>query len=140
MFKNILVPFDGSEQAVKALEIAVGFAKGERARLKVLNVAEMVPVPGAPTATIFLIDQGISRMQELELKKAQYVIRRHGAKADVIAERGHPADSILRFAKRNKTDLIIMGHRGKSGLQRFLLGSVSDAVAHHAHCAVLIVR
>lgn len=139
-FKKLLVPFDGSEQSLKALELAIGFAKGEGAELKVLNVAEYVPVPGEPTSTIFLIDQGVRQLQALTIKKAEYLLKKHGAKAELVAEKGHPADVILDYAKKAKCDLIIMGNRGVSGLERFLLGSVSDSVVHHAHCAVLIVR
>ena len=140
VFKRVLVPFDGSEQAAKALEIAAAFAKGEGAELTVFNVAEYVPVPGSPTSTIYLIDQGIAQMQELTMKKAEHILAKHGVKAGLVAKKGHPADEILNYAKRQKMDLIIMGNRGTSGLERFFLGSVSDSVAHHAHCAVLIVR
>lgn len=140
VFKRVLVPFDGSEQAAKALDIAAALAKGEGAELTVLNVAEYVPVPGSPTDTIYLIDQGIAQMQELTMKKAEHILSKHGVKAGMVAKKGHPADEILNYAKRQKMDLIIMGNRGMSGLERFFLGSVSDSVAHHAHCAVLIVR
>ncbi|MEM2981913.1 MAG: universal stress protein, partial [Candidatus Bathyarchaeia archaeon] len=49
-------------------------------------------------------------------------------------------DIIVNIAKEEKTDLIIIGSRGLSGVKRFLLGSVSNRVSHHAPCPVLIVR
>lgn len=55
-------------------------------------------------------------------------------------EMGHPAATIIRVAEDEKCDLILLGSRGLGEVKRFLLGSVSDAVVHHAHCPVLIVR
>ena len=55
-------------------------------------------------------------------------------------ETGHPADVILCVGEEESCDLIVLGSRGLGEVKRFLLGSVSDAVAHHAYCPVLIVR
>jgi nucleotide-binding universal stress UspA family protein len=93
-FKKILVPFDGSKQAVRALE----------------------------------------------LKKAHHVLRRLGVKAEFVSALGHPVDIVTKYAKKGKFDLIAMGSKGAGGLERLLLGSVSEGVVHHAHCAVLVVR
>jgi len=139
-FRNVLVPFDGSEQALKALEVGAGLANAGQVKLHILNVAEYVPVPGEPTDAVFMIDQGITQLQGLTMKKAEYLVKKHKVKAQLVAKKGHPADEILKYAKKERCDLIIMGNRGASGLNRFLLGSVSDSVAHHAHCAVLIVK
>jgi nucleotide-binding universal stress UspA family protein len=53
---------------------------------------------------------------------------------------GHPAEVIVDYAQRYGVDLIAMGHRGLSGLRRFLVGSVADRVVDHAPCMVLVVR
>ena len=140
IFKKILVPFDGSEQSVKALELGITLAKGAKAQLTVLNVAEHIPVPGEPTNTLFMIEQEMKQIQELEVKKARHVLQGRGVNADIVTLSGHPSDQILKYAKKQKSDLIIIGNRGKSAIDRFLLGSVSETVSHHAHCAVLIAR
>ena len=57
----------------------------------------------------------------------------------VVVE-GDPAHAILEFAKQNKVDLIIMGTLGKGGLERFLLGSVTDKVVRHSKTSVLVVK
>jgi len=57
----------------------------------------------------------------------------------VVVE-GDPARAILEFAKQNKVDLIIMGTLGKGGLERFLLGSVTDKVVRHSKTSVLVVK
>jgi nucleotide-binding universal stress UspA family protein len=58
-----------------------------------------------------------------------------------IIER-HPSvpDAIIQFAEEAGVDLIIMGTKGRTGIKRFLLGSVTESVVHHAHCPVLVVR
>jgi nucleotide-binding universal stress UspA family protein len=58
---------------------------------------------------------------------------------EVILE-GHPSDEILNFAENNNIDLIVMGTLGKTGLDRFLMGSVAENVVRHAKVPVLVVR
>jgi nucleotide-binding universal stress UspA family protein len=53
---------------------------------------------------------------------------------------GHPAEQIVYVAKEDKADAIVMGHRGETLLQRWLLGSVAKRVLSYAHCTVIIVR
>ena len=53
---------------------------------------------------------------------------------------GHPAEQIVHYANEKEVDMIVMGHRGKSLIQRWLLGSVSKRVLSYAHCTVTIVR
>ncbi len=133
------MPFDGSKQAEKALEVAAQMARHSKSKLVVLSVAESISLPGYPTEAA-LLQRGIGAMQELELKKAGHVLRKLGVKAEFIPASGHPVDAITRYAKKNKFDLIAMGSKGTGGLKRLLLGSVSEGVVHHAHCAVLMVR
>jgi len=63
-----------------------------------------------------------------------------GVNMDKKVELGHPAKTIIDFAKKGNYDLIVMGRRGLNPVRRFVLGSVSDKVARHAQCSVLIVR
>jgi nucleotide-binding universal stress UspA family protein len=53
--------------------------------------------------------------------------------------RGHPSDELLRYSLESKTDLLVMGSVGKSGLNRFLLGSVAEKVAQHSKVPVILV-
>lgn len=138
-FKKILVPFDGSAAAIAALGAAAQMARHSDAKLAVLNVAEILPLPAAPTAEAFL-KRGMEEVQELELKKAAVVLRRLKAKALFVSAAGHPVDAVVKYARKGKFDLIVMGSKGRSGLQQMLLGSVSEGVIRHAHCAVLVVR
>jgi nucleotide-binding universal stress UspA family protein len=59
---------------------------------------------------------------------------------EVLVVEGDPANAILEFAEQNKIDLIIMGTLGKGGLEKFLLGSVTDKVVRHSKVSVLVVK
>ena len=147
MFTKILVCSDGSEHALRAVRAAVVIAHKFDVPLVSLSVydpsippAPYIGVPGGllETATDMsrYADETLAAVEKetgraLEEARIRYEMRR---------EFGHPVERIVAVAHDEKADLIVMGSRGLGGFQRFLLGSVSDGVIHHAHCAVLIVR
>lgn len=139
-FSKILVPFDGSSQSVNALKTAIGVAKLYRAKLDVLFVLEHVRFAGTPTDTLYIIEQATKQVKELAIKKAKHILKQEGFKGEVASSEGHPTEEIIEFAEKGKYDLVIIGNRGLSDVDRFLLGSVSDGVARHVHCAVMIVK
>jgi nucleotide-binding universal stress UspA family protein len=53
---------------------------------------------------------------------------------------GRPENALVEVARRDAADLVVVGHRGISGIQRLLLGSVGEHVTSHAPCSVLVVR
>jgi nucleotide-binding universal stress UspA family protein len=63
-----------------------------------------------------------------------------GVELETYAREGDPAEVIIQVANEQQADLIVVGSRGLTGIQRFLLGSVSSKVSHHAPCSVMIVR
>ncbi len=63
-----------------------------------------------------------------------------GIEATPILLKGNPAEKILDFAENHKVDMIVIGSTGKSGTERFMLGSVSEKVVRHAKVPVLVVR
>ncbi len=72
----------------------------------------------------------------------EYVKDRVGAtglEVEGIIAQGHPADEIIKYAENNSIDLIVMGTLGKSGLDRFLLGSVADKVVRNSKIPVIVV-
>jgi len=78
---------------------------------------------------------------ESVVKKAASTAAKEGISAKVFTEQGvSPADNIITFADENNIDLIVVGHRGKANLEKFLLGSVASRVISHANCSVLIVK
>jgi nucleotide-binding universal stress UspA family protein len=62
------------------------------------------------------------------------------AQVETFARVGDAADAILDVAEEQRSDLVVVGHKGMTGATRFLLGSVPNKVSHHAPCSVLIVR
>ena len=74
------------------------------------------------------------------LERLENRFARHGPAVDHVFAQGDPAEEILRAAERHRADLIVMGSKGLTGLERYLLGSVSRKVARHASCSVLVVR
>jgi nucleotide-binding universal stress UspA family protein len=136
---KILVPVDSSEFAFKALEKAIEMAKQLGAQLTVMSVAaqfegvaEEVPISYA------------SRLKD-EAKKTvnrgKQLVEQAGLTCQTVVEVGaSPADNIVRYAEECKSDLIVMGHRGMTGLARFLVGSVASRVVAHAPCSVQVVR
>ena len=135
---KILVPVDNSEFALKALDKAIGMAKQEGAELTVMSVAlEFQDVEEIPISYAEKFKDQAKRA----VNKASEVAEKAGLKPETRVEIGaSPADNIVKYAERSKTDLIVMGHRGITGLDRFLVGSVAGRVVAHAPCSVLVVR
>ena len=149
--KRILVPVDGSIHSSKAADMALDLAKKYNATLCILHVAagyaayerlseayegRVNPEILTDTALNTVRSQGEAYLQEVEAKaKAEGL-----TKVERVYSAGDPADEILNFAERNNVDLIVMGSRGLGRFSRVFLGSVSNKVAHHAHCTVIIVK
>ncbi|MEM3030134.1 MAG: universal stress protein [Candidatus Micrarchaeia archaeon] len=137
--KLILVPTDGSPAARRALSKALELARKFKSKIIAANVIEPVGWTVA-TADALVLEARAQEWQAGVLKEAERMARGKGARIRTAALRGVVADELVAYAKKTKCDLIVMGSRGLSRTDRFLLGSVSDRVLHHAPCSVLIVR
>ncbi len=135
---KILVPVDNSEFALKALDKAIGIVKQEGAELTVMSVAlEFQDVEEIPISYAEKFKDQARRA----VNKASEVAEKAGLRPETRVEIGaSPADNIVKYAEESKTDLIVMGHRGITGLDRFMVGSVAGRVVAHAPCSVLVVR
>jgi len=141
MFTNILLASDGSEYALKAAAVAATLASKFAARLTVINVFQPVPAVGPfREVNSDAQKQYVQRLQEYAIAPAGRVLEKAGVSYQNRRETGSPAAEIVRVAEEEGHDLIVLGSRGLSSIRGFLLGSVSDRVAHHAHCPVLIVK
>jgi nucleotide-binding universal stress UspA family protein len=138
MIKSILVGYDESEPARRALERAASLAKAFEAKLIVTSVAPVtVPASGRSIGTD---PTDTASEHRAELHEAHVYLESQGLTADYIEAVGHEAESILEAARERSADLIVIGTREVGKLQRLLGQSVSDAVAHGARCDVLIVH
>ena len=75
--------------------------------------------------------------------QAQSIVQRakaSGADATFLVWEGEPGEAIVAAAESENADMIVVGSHGRSGVSRFLIGSVSDYVVRHAHCPVMVIR
>jgi len=141
MFKKILVAFDGSQQAYKAFDFALNISRlcpGAAPEIIIISVAQP-PEPIDIVEIDAVIDSATQHYEELfrELKdKAKE--RNIEIKTELLV--GHPADQLVRYAKEKSADMIVMGQKGKSKIESWLLGSVSKRVATYSPCTVTIVK
>jgi nucleotide-binding universal stress UspA family protein len=138
MITKVLVAFDGSDPSKRAFDFGLDIAHKYSAELLVLSVVRL-PEPPVDVETESLVESGEEYYGKLyeELREKAAAI---GATPRFEVVIGHPAEQIIHKAEVEKVDLIVMGHRGKTFVARWLLGSVSKRVLSYAHCAVTIVR
>jgi nucleotide-binding universal stress UspA family protein len=130
--KKLLVAVDGSEKADKALEYAIQLCRHFKARMTLLHVEE---------GELFRLEPKVTKqVGEQILAESASKAKAGDVACDVRLEFGNPARTILKVAKQEDYDLIVLGSRGVSSVKRFLLGSVSADVSMHAQRSVLIVR
>jgi nucleotide-binding universal stress UspA family protein len=137
---KILVAFDGSTKAYEAFDYALKLPaiSNIKPEITVLSVAQP-PEPIDIVEVDAVIDAATMHytqlFEELKEKAKQKNIE---IKTEIVV--GHPADQIVRYAKENNIDHIIMGQKGKSKIESWLLGSVSKRVSTYSPCTVTIVK
>ena len=146
MVRKILVATDGSKYSDMAVDYAIGLAKelnGEISALYVMNLKhfEIYALEHHDDITGY-VDEDLKIKKEGEdaLAYARVKGEKAGVKITTEMARGYPPEQIIKFAKDQGVDMIVVGHLGRSGVERILLGSVSEAVVRNAHCPVLVVR
>jgi len=144
MFSSIVVGTDGSQAAQSAVRHAVQLAGQLDARLAIVSAYEPITDPHqrellAAPAQEWLIKAREDVLVMLEQAAAQAHAAGVG-QVETFARQGDAADAILDVAEEQRCELVIVGNRGLTGAERFLLGSVPTKVSQHAPCSVLIVR
>ena len=140
MYKKILVPTDGSEFAKKAQKHALFLASVSGAEIVAVSVTENNFVNGLPLDDeIYQLNQVLNERSEENLKEFDK-LNDDDIKITHVIREGSPARVILEVANEENIDLIVMGSSGKSGFDRFIMGSVADKVVNSAKCAVLVVH
>ncbi len=138
-FNSILVAYDGSAHSRKALEMAANVAQCEHSKLKVLYAFDQVPIVLGDDETARFIERAMNKGREL-LAEVTLHLRDTGLDFSTDTVEGPAAEAILRVARMEGCDLIVMGSRGLGMVQGLLLGSVSYRVLHHANIPVLVVH
>jgi nucleotide-binding universal stress UspA family protein len=154
IFKKIMVATDGSELTKKAVDSAIEITKLNEAKLYAVHVVapgDFSITQNEPKASITQNEprdaewkKEIKEHLTTQGKEATAYVENVGKAANIEVEsvilEGNPADEIVDFAEKNEIDLIVMGTLGKTGIKRFLLGSVAENVVRHSKKAVLVVR
>ncbi len=143
MYEVIVVGTDGSDRAGIAVAQAIALAKMSGAKLHVVHAAR----PDAMTGSV--LDPAAIAVAEANrtydrgdhiCAQALEEAAREGVSAEMHSADGHPADVLISIAESTEADLVVVGNRGMRGAMRILLGSVSNKLAHHCPCSLLIVN
>jgi nucleotide-binding universal stress UspA family protein len=139
VLKNVLVALDGSEIAERVIQTLSDLVFSPDTKVILCHVfptpeSEMElpadrPHPESPTLPYFQIEKQLQSYKE-----------NLSVNCELEMVTGEPADEIIRLANIYKTDLILIGSRGLTGMKRIVLGSVSSQVVEEANCSVLVVK
>jgi nucleotide-binding universal stress UspA family protein len=155
LFSKILVPLDGSEHSLRALDVAIQIAKKFSGKITLIHVYSVTPGPVIMPEPGTMSPSGFPVMAPVEISSVVDAVRKAGdriledgerkAKAEGIEVEkklleGHTVQEIVRMTREERFELIVVGARGISHIRELLLGSVTDGVIHHASAPVLVVK
>jgi len=141
LYKKILVPLDGSELAecvlphVKA--IAAGCSTGQ---VVLLRIVEPLPAGTPPAVDFEVVQKAGVKAAEGYLVKVKAQLSKEGLNAEAKVLTGRPAETITDFAQREKVDLIALATHGRSGISRWVFGSVADKLVRSSSVPILLIR
>ncbi|HYK82775.1 MAG TPA: universal stress protein [Gemmatimonadales bacterium] len=142
---RILLAIDDSTFSEAATQAVLRQMRPEEHELHVLHVVE--PIDSYPSYSHAVHHADLERAQQTLVKHAkdlvarvERLLREAGFTVHTAVEEGDPRTAIVDYAANRKCDLIVLGSHGRTGLDRFLMGSVAEFVARHGSCWVQIVR
>jgi len=138
--KTILVGYDDTEPSERALDRAIELAKVFQAKVLITGVARVMAGAGTGRSMGGLDPTDLPESHAAELQAAVDKATAAGVSAELVRAIGDAAEAIVKAAEQNDADLIVVGARERGWMQRMLDHSVSQDVARHARCDVLIVH
>lgn len=137
--ERLLVATDGSEASRNAVAVGLELAKVCSSKLEVIAVAVVLTNLEYDGALPWVIDDAEKEMQK-KLEAVKDMVKEEGIDCEIIVHRGEdPYVEIVDEAVKNKADMIIIGTHGRTGVKRFVMGSVAGNVIGHAPCKVLVI-
>ena len=144
MFKHILVPVDGSETSLSAVDTAIGLAKAFDSEVTAIYVIDPYPFTGVGADFAYGQDQYLGAAKAEANAAVEAVAQRltaAGLKADTRIVEAHAVwRGIADAAEAVGADLVVMGSHGRRGLEKLVLGSVTQSVLTQTQLATLVVR
>ena len=137
IYKNMLLPLDGSKEAEERVDEAVSLVKLTHGDLILLHVVELFPFRGQDRAAEFSLLKG---PREEYLNKVKARVEAEGVKVKTVVVSGKPAEEICRYAARDEVDIVLVSPHGAGGILGWAMGSVADKVARHSPKPVLVIR
>jgi len=144
MIKEVMIATDGSETSERAAKVGIDIARRSGGRVTAIYVVDVFRLARLPGYTAFpgLKDKLMELMQK-EGREATADVEKHALEAGIscqkIVAEGDPGDELLRLSSETGMDLLIMGSVGRTGLTRFLLGSVAEKVVRRSTVPVLLI-
>ncbi len=144
MFKQILVPVDGSDTSLAAIDKAAGLAQAFGAKVSAIFVIDPYPFTGIGADFAYGQDQYLTAARNeagAAIEAASARLKQAGVSADTKVVESHAVwRGILEAAEAVGADLIVMGSHGRRGLEKLVLGSVAQSVLSHTKINTLVVR
>jgi len=138
LYMNILVPLDGSKYSEKALLHACDMAKTHQSHVTLLYVVEKsIPINLLDRKEYLKILREFGNKVLINAKKTT---TQQGVDSKIIIKEGNITNEIVKLAKKDQCNLIIVGNKGLGATARFFLGSVSNKLANNSPCSILIVK
>ena len=142
--KKILIPVVKSEYNDKIISYAIILAKGSGASITAIHVLDKSAIGGVGDVFGRRVDEYENEMrkrsQEL-LTEVQQVIEKQGIKTSIeIIGNKSVAQGIIDYARESGVDVIVIGTKGLTGVEKFMMGGVASTVINHAHCPVVAIR
>jgi nucleotide-binding universal stress UspA family protein len=139
LFTKILIATDGSERNKAAVSEALRIGNVCGASVHVVYVADTKALDSAAAGSV-AGDAWAMIQSEAAAVLAHVKSQGAGVNMETVVLEGKPAAEIVKYAREQKIDLIVIGTQGKQGIERFLLGSVAESVIRSAPCRVLVVK
>jgi len=141
VYRKMLVPLDGSELAECVLPHVKAIAAGHReTQVILLRVVEPLPAGTPPAVDFEVVQQAGVKAAEGYLARVKAQLNKEGLNVETKVLTGRPAETIIDFVRRDKVDLIAIATHGRSGIKRWVFGSVADRLVRSSSVPVLLIR
>ena len=152
MFCNVLVPLDGSDNSLRAADVAAEIADKFNGKVTLLHVysvnltlsmyrfSEGTEVSNFSPEMMSEISEIIRKAGEKILSKGEEIMKAKGIPSKKLLVRGHVVQEIIKKARENNIELIVIGAKGASRVDTLLIGGVSEKVVRNSPCPVLVIK